>query len=53
MINSKPPVEDTTRADRRHRSAAARKKRRSVKEVISQKVQNVYNKARRARKAKL
>jgi len=52
MINDTPPVKNSTRSDRLHRSLVARKKRRVVKETIASKLQNVYNKARRARKAK-
>ena len=41
---------DMKAADRRMRSASARKKRRSVKSVIETKIMNAWAKTRRAKK---
>lgn len=52
------PVDDPiisknkSKAARMHTDKVAREKRKSVKETVATKLRNIYNKARRTRKAK-
>lgn len=40
-----------SKAERMHTDVTARKRRKMTKETVALKLQNIYNKARRARKA--
>tara|TARA_R110000803_G_C11982171_1_gene320905 strand:+ start:778 stop:975 length:198 start_codon:yes stop_codon:yes gene_type:complete len=45
-------LKNKSKAERMHADKVAREKRKSVKETVATKLQNMYDKARRARKAK-